>query len=310
MIRSVVHRLFKGASAPETPAVLSNLVGMTTNEERLYYARAIQKIRSLRGAVVDLGCWMGSTTISLAHGLEESMCKEEVVYGFDRFIWDDWMDEYLSVVTCEYAHGESFLPEVRRRVKPYEHRVRLVPADLTTYSWQDGPIKLLLIDAMKTWTLGRSITRSFYPSLVPGALVIHQDYKDLHTPWIPLIQYRLRDVFSFSHGVHRGCTVAFELQEKLTPESIAAATDFSAISADEIDAAMSWTAGLLGESGNGWMAGSHIMYHLFVRDAVTARRIANASLAAGNKRHGGFSEAMRFLETAETLGEFPGDQPS
>ena len=54
------------------------------------------------------------------------MCKEEVVYGFDRFIWDDWMDEYLPIVACEYAHGESFLPEVRRRVKPYEHRVRLV----------------------------------------------------------------------------------------------------------------------------------------------------------------------------------------
>jgi|JI6StandDraft_1071083.scaffolds.fasta_scaffold00181_25 hypothetical protein len=305
MIRSILRRLLKAPASPAAPAVLSDLVGMTTNEERMYYAQAIQKIRSLSGAVVDLGCWMGSTTVSLVHGLEKAGCKEEIVYGFDRFIWDDWMDEYLPVVTCEYAHGESFLPEVRRRVKAHAHRVRLVPADLTTYQWQDGAIKLLLVDAMKTWVLGASITRSFFPSLVPGALVIHQDYKCYDTPWIPLIQYRLRDLFNFTHGVRRGCTVAFELREKLLQDRITAAADFSAVTADEIDAAVSWSAELLGESGKGWMAGCHIMYHLFVRDAAAARRIADSYLNSGIKRQGGFSEALRFLETAEQKGEFP-----
>jgi hypothetical protein len=262
-------------------------------------------VAALPGAVVDLGCWMGSTTLSLVHGLETAGCKEEIVYGFDRFLWDDWMDEYHPVVACEYLPGESFLPEVRRRVKPHAHRVRLVPADLTTYQWQDGAIKLLLVDAMKTWVLGASITRSFFLSLVPGALVIHQDYKCYDTPWIPLIQFRLRDLFLFTHGVRKGCTVAFELREKIPPERVAAAADFTAVTPDEIDAAVSWSADLLGESGKGWMAGCHIMYHLFIRAAAAARRIAESYLSAGIVRQGGFSEALRFLETAEQKGEFP-----
>lgn len=305
MIRSLLRRLIQGAPAEQAPAALTTLVGMTTNEERLYYAEAIQKIRSLPGAVVDLGCWMGSTTLSLVHGLEEAGCKDEIVYGFDRFIWDDWMDEYLPVVACEYAHGESFLPEVRRRVKAHGHRVRLVPADLTTYAWKDGPIKLLLVDAMKTWVLGSSITRSFFPSLVPGALVVHQDYKCYDTPWIALIQYRLRDLFNFTHGVRRGCTVAFELKQTIPLERVNAAADFTAVTAEEIEAAVNWSAELLGEPGRGWMAGCHIMYHLFVKDAAGARRIADGYLNSGIKRHGGFAEALRFLETAENKGEFP-----
>jgi hypothetical protein len=47
------------------------------------------------------------------------------------------------------------------------------------------------------------------------------------------------------------------------------------------------------------------MYHLFVRDAAAARRIAESYLSAGIVRQGGFSEALRFLETAEQKGEFP-----
>lgn len=127
----------------------------------------------------------------------------------------------------------------------------------------------------------------------------------LRPPWIPLIQFRLRDLFLFNYGVRKGCTVAFELREKIPSERVAAAADFTAVTPDEIDAAVSWSADLLGESGKGWMAGCHIMYHLFVRDAAAARRIAESYLSAGIVRQGGFSEALRFLETAEQKGEFP-----
>ena len=47
-----------------------------------------------------------------------------------------------------------------------------------------GPIKILLVDAMKSSELAKAITMNFFPSLLEGVLLIHQDYKHYFTPWI------------------------------------------------------------------------------------------------------------------------------
>jgi hypothetical protein len=54
----------------------------------------------LKGEIIDLGCWLGSTTISLASGLRE-LNDPGKVYAFDWFIWEPWMDLSSSEHWCD-----------------------------------------------------------------------------------------------------------------------------------------------------------------------------------------------------------------
>lgn len=149
---------------PATP-VEEPLPGMTQREEQAFYTECAASLRDTPGAIVDLGCWMGSTSIALAHGLGSS--SSSTIYAFDRFIWQEWMDHDGPKVMCDYAPGDCFLPEVRRRTRAYRNRITLVQADLAQYAWAGGAIKLLLVDAMKNPVLAQSIARSTVR--VPGS---------------------------------------------------------------------------------------------------------------------------------------------
>ena len=119
----------RGSGAP--------LIGMTSMDEQNFYKRCVFTVRHLNGAIVDLGCWMCSTTIPLVNGLlagDDSAGKPlGKVYGFDRFIWEEWMNEFMGALACRYQEGESFLPEARGRLGELGRYVELIEADLTDY---------------------------------------------------------------------------------------------------------------------------------------------------------------------------------
>ncbi|MCB0970983.1 MAG: class I SAM-dependent methyltransferase [Acidimicrobiales bacterium] len=241
--------------------------GMTAFQEQTYYAECARQLQDSEGALVDLGCWMGSTCLSLARGLGDS--SPDKIHAFDRFIWEEWMDEYSDGLLCEYRQGESFLPEVRRRTKHVQDRVLLVEADLTSFAWENGDIKLLLVDAMKSAELTQAIAHSFFPSLGPGALLIHQDFKHYYTSWIHILQYRLRSYCHFTHDVPGAGTVAFTLTDRIPANEIVLATDLAEVSEEEADNAFEYSLDLV--DGDGAVAGAHVMHFVHAREPDKAR---------------------------------------
>ncbi len=243
------------------------LLGMTSLDEQSYYTSCVSALSDLDGAIVDLGCGMCSTAISLARGVTGSASSTKTpatrIYAIDRFIWEEWMLTSLSgPVHRDYLSGESFLPEARRRVRDESQLIELVEADLSEYVWRHGPIKILLVDSMKSWILAKSIPANFYAFLVEGGILIHQDFKHFYTPWIHLIQYRLRDFLHFKHEVENGATVAFEISHKLRPEVIASATQFENFPDEEVEEALKYSMGLVGDQGKSAVAAAHIMYFI------------------------------------------------
>src|SRR5947207_14356389 len=91
---------------------VSHFVGMTSLSERNYYGQAVRETLDMEGAIVDLGCWLGSTSLSLAQGLPKGSTTK--IHAFDQFIWYSWMDQFLSKVARDYVEGESFVQEARR----------------------------------------------------------------------------------------------------------------------------------------------------------------------------------------------------
>ncbi len=261
----------------EGPAPLSEPPGMTTRQELQYYEDCAARLADCPGAIVDLGCWMGATARALARGnLRDSSGRQRAgrpVHAFDRFLWEPWMDPFLPNVYCDYRDGESFLPEARRRLSDVSQDVELVQCDLTSYCWQQGPIKILLVDAMKTEELARAITERFFPSLVTGGILAHQDFKHFYTSWLHLIQFRLRDHMRCIHEVRDGGTVAFELLHPVTPDEAILASRFEGIRDDEVDAAFEYSMTLVGPAGRPAIAAAHIMHYVHAARKGRAREL-------------------------------------
>ena len=234
---------------------------MTTKEEQALFTKSVKDVAGLKGEIIDLGCWLGSTTISLASGLRE-LNDPGKVYAFDRFIWEPWMDLYSSEHWCDYLPGELFLPETRRRMGDLKPWVVLVTADLTTYHWEGGAVRLVLVDAMKSWRLTTAIGREFYAALIKDALVLHQDYLSYNHPWLSVLQYRLSDYMRYETCVSHGATASFRLFKEIPPDVLLNATDFSQLTDDEAERSWEWSLEVIGERARGTMACSKIMYYL------------------------------------------------
>ena len=253
-----------GALDPLPP---SGFIGpsMITRSEAEFFSECARGPLPPDGAIVDLGCFMGSTAIALARGLNGSGRREPVL-AYDLFTWAEWMNG--SPTHGLYMPGDDFLPEARRYARDHgDGFIQLHKEDLSEYKWDGRPIALLLVDAMKNFDLARQIARTFYPALLPGAVVIHQDFKHYYTSWIHVLQYRLRDHFETIRSVADGGTVAFRLTIPISAEEAYAKTDLEAISEDEVEEVFQYSIGLVPPDETANVAAAHVMlYHHLGRD--------------------------------------------
>jgi len=305
--RTRIHgRVVKRYSPPRLLRLLyyrarGQLIGMTSLAEQRFYTDCAMRLSAVEGAVVDVGCWLCSTAISLAEGLRQSKTGSHhsatsKVYAFDRFVWEAWMDKYLTLVSGCYSQGDSFLPEARQRIEDYSDVIELIEEDLTTYIWHHGPIKLLLVDAMKNFELAKSIAHSFYPSLSKGSVLIHQDFKHYYTPWIHIIQYRLRDYFCPFQNVAKTGTMAFETFREIPAGAMTSALEFASVSDAELEEAMKYSNSFVGGFGKRAIAASHVMYFIHVGRFEKAREVFGKYRAQGVSVKGDFALVQHKLK--------------
>ncbi|MGI8955494.1 MAG: hypothetical protein ACR2II_01090 [Chthoniobacterales bacterium] len=270
---------------------------MISSEEAAFYCESAAHYAGIEGAIVDLGCWLGSTSIALAQGLlshgSKAYSQNEKVFGFDLFEWNEWMPARIPY--CLYQPGESFLPEARRVVREYGGgRVELIQADLNHYQWNGGPIKILLVDAMKNDGLTERIARDFFPNLQLGSLLIHQDFKHYFTSWIHLLHYRLRDHFQFYRSVPAG-TVAFTVVARIPQETVNQATIFATAGDDEIDSAFRHSLALVEPEEGPNIAAAHVMYYAHSKRKNKASRVVESYRPLGMLDKGEFPKALDFI---------------
>ena len=123
------------------------------------------------GAIVD-GSWLGSTTISLAMGLEKNKITSSskgVIHAYDEFVWRDYMERSAGKTSLkgQFQLGESFVGEFNKRIVPWKELIVVYQGDLSQIKWEGGIVEFLLIDAMKSWDLTNNILKSFFPALKP-----------------------------------------------------------------------------------------------------------------------------------------------
>jgi hypothetical protein len=151
---------------------------------------------------------------------------------------------------------------------------------------------------MKNEDVASRISSAFYPSLVTGGLLIHQDFKHYYTSWIHVIQYRLRQYFQLDGSVPRSGTAAFEVIAPIPREAVDRATKLTAIADQEIDASFRHSLDLVGPDDRVNVAAAHVMQyvHLGRKDRALATLETYRSLPPAEN-----SELPRVIDLLEQM---------
>ena len=278
--------------------------GMTCGNEQGFCRDYARELFTGAGEIVDMGCWMGATTVSFAKGLRENQRlapeqRRKRIHSYDLFQWHPSMDPNVRGTPLEgrFREGESFLPEFARRTAKWTPYFHVTAADVRAVAWTGGPVELLFVDAMKWPDTAAAILKKFYPHLIPGvSLVAHQDFGHFFTGWIHLIQYRLRDYFEFYQEVKKSSTVVFKLKAAIPPALLEQDCFLENASAAEIAEAFAYSAGLVSASMQERVAAGLAMAHLHRGEREMAEKVA-LDFIMGHLRD------YRFYDRRSVMGE-------
>ncbi|HUR27884.1 MAG TPA: class I SAM-dependent methyltransferase [Planctomycetota bacterium] len=198
------------------------------------------------GHVVEIGPWLGGSTLCLARGMEASRQRSHRLHAFDNFIWRDFMARFEPL---PIAAGDSFEPFFLRNVSAVRDYIvarsltlpdEKIPGDAQAeevrgseapaaveFSWDaTEPIEILFVDGAKSWRGMRWLLKCVAPALIPGqTLFVCQDFKHWGSSWVPLMIARIEKQLELIHVVQRGSTATFRLREALDGAVIEALAD-------------------------------------------------------------------------------------
>ncbi len=207
---------------------------MLAEEEKRYLFWLGRDAWDGNGLVVEIGPWLGGSTVCLAAGMIASRKHAHGrLHTVDNFLWRDFM---AARAPLPLQNGESFLPYFQENVEPYhdlivahtralpdDSFVRDAERDAKRFTEDESvplfddlpgsePISILFIDGAKSWRGMRHLLRVLAPRLQPGkSLLVCQDFKHWTTYWVPMMMARLEGLVEPVHDVRGGTTVAFRL---------------------------------------------------------------------------------------------------
>lgn len=255
---------------------MDSLEGLITKWEQGYLQWYCQHKYSGRGEIVDLGCYLGASTISEAIGLEKNRqvhFKDHRIHAYDIFVvltLERGQTPYFKNTSLEgkYQEGESFLDEFRQRINPWANLIEIHPGDLTQIGWNgEKAIEVLHNDASKNWALTNSILQNFYPSLIPGvSIVVEQDFAHCGVPWLHLIRYSLKDYFEPVGHLPLSGSVIFKYQKEIPNDLLRKSYSFDFFSRDDIDRAFDYAASLVSKEMQSNVLAGKVMLYIHLGD--------------------------------------------
>lgn len=230
--------------------------------ERAWMSQCLARSYHGVGAVVELGSWLGATSLAIGRGLEanrRTSVRNRPVHVFDRFTYHDAGHLVPGTVLAPgYREGASFRSIYDERTRAVSHRLVVHEGDVEQASWPGDPIEVLFNDLSKTWSTWRAVRRIFYGSLVASSVVIEQDWSHACTPWLHLAHHRFRSYLEPIAQLPDGGAVAFRVRRPLPGELLADDT-LADYSPKEVDAAFAWAESLVDERMKPNVRGAKIM---------------------------------------------------
>ena len=179
---------------------------MTTVEERTAYYKLALEMAG-KGAIVELGTWLGAATVFLAAALRDSGAPGEV-HTYDRFVWRK-IHEYKAGGPLNGTMLDQFIANMG----PLAIRVKTHVGEIMASRWGLGAIGLLVADGPKRVREITKVLQIFGTSVMPGGYMAWQDFAYFPAYDIPACLHRLEEAgkIEFVSSVYPGTTVVFRV---------------------------------------------------------------------------------------------------
>ncbi len=150
-----------------------------------------------RGAVVEIGSWLGNSAAYLARGLKDRGFPVQV-YCYDRFVSDASEVVKAHAQGLSLEEGQDALPLFRSYLKEFGPGVVAFKTRVEELRWDEGPIEILHIDAPKKIAAVEHVFRTLGPQLIPKkTIVVMQDFVFPGAYAIPLVLSSMGEAFRF-----------------------------------------------------------------------------------------------------------------
>jgi hypothetical protein len=185
----------------------------TPQERRAYYDLALEL--AAKGEIVELGTWLGASTVFLAAGVRDSSAGARV-HSYDRFVWQA-IHEYKAGVPLT----RSMIDQVRVNLGPLYSRVKLHAGEILAQRWS-GEIGLLVADGPKRVHEIVPTLKEFGRHVVAGGCMAWQDFAYFPAYDIPACLDRLEQAgrIEFVDSVFPGTTAIFRVVKPLTAADV------------------------------------------------------------------------------------------
>jgi hypothetical protein len=185
---------------------LPDVPGMTSAAEcRYLYWLASSQLGGI-GRLVEVGSWLGRSTLHLAAGLSHSGHVKEL-HCFDGF---RWAPRDSGRANLPLKTGDDFQKYFEANIGPFRHLVTAHRTQITDIAWSGEAIEILFLDAPKKLQEIVRCLEVFGSSLIAGkSMIVMQDYLYFPAYVLAVCMYALRDQLELVHVVLGGSTVAF-----------------------------------------------------------------------------------------------------
>lgn len=164
-----------------------SIPGMISSEEKQYYLY-VSRFYSGKGAVVELGPWLGCSTFFIINGLlKNSNFSGRQVNVYDDFVWrSSWMDQHFMDERRPMNHAdfqwvfEEFTAPVKEYIRIFKSKICDYDGNenIEKISWNGGPVEMMYVDCGRTFDVNKSWYDVFSPYFIPGqTLLIMQDWR-------------------------------------------------------------------------------------------------------------------------------------
>lgn len=282
-------------------------LGMTSLEEQAWCREYTKSSFRGKGALVELGSFLGSLTLPMAEGLMDAVNTGRLnedsarIHVYDLFYWHRSMYQAVenTPLSKMIKEGDWFYEIYAANTAHVENLLQVTWGDLGKEKWKGEPIEFLLLDCLKYDEITNNVIQSFLPATRPGlSLIGHQDYFHCYEWWTHLITYEQRDLLEVSEIVPNSGMLVLKVVKDLSDYCAGydPNRDYSQITIEQIEAAYEWNFSVMPESTHKPLKAARIWAHVWTGNAGRARQLYDESTVQDRHSHA-FKEMKLYCDT-------------
>jgi hypothetical protein len=175
------------------------------------------------GEIVEVGVLAGLSTSCIAQGMRDNpkvKLKTARFHVFDLFRTPGppLYAAYAKMIQGIGEPGADFRPIFEKNVQAWRDLIVVHEGDACEGEWDGKPIEIMHVDASAGHRFHVKLALKFFPSLVPGAILIHQDFFYHRSWYLAPMMMRLERFFE-PQSVF-GTSFSFRLKQPLSLRDI------------------------------------------------------------------------------------------